>query len=127
MSPIRFELKGKRVYVAGHRGMAGSALMRRLAREGCELITADRGTLDLTDQAATERFLIEVKPDAVFLAAARVGGIHANNSYPADFIADNLAIALNVIRGSFKAKVSKLFNLGSSCIYPRLAPQPMAE
>lgn len=127
ISSVRFELKGKRVYVAGHRGMVGSALMRRLAREHCELITADRRTLDLTKQAATEHFLMQTKPDAVFLAAARVGGIHANNSYPVDFIAENMAIALNVIRGSFKAKVGKLLNLGSSCIYPRLAPQPMAE
>lgn len=127
MSPVRFDLKGKRVYVAGHRGMAGSALMRRLASEDCELITADRQTLDLTDQAATERFLAQTRPHAVFLAAARVGGIHANNTYPADFIADNLAIALNVIRGSFNNGVGKLLNLGSSCIYPKLAPQPMAE
>jgi GDP-L-fucose synthase len=127
MGSVLFELKGKRVYVAGHRGMAGSALLRRLDREGCELITADRRTLDLTDQAATERFLAQTRPDAVFLAAARVGGIHANSAYPADFIADNLAIALNVIRGSFKAGVGKLLNLGSSCIYPKLAPQPMTE
>lgn len=127
MSPVRFDLKGKRVYVAGHRGMAGSALMRRLASEDCELITADRQTLDLTDQAATERFLAQTRPAVVFLAAARVGGIHANNTYPADFIADNLAIALNVIRGSFNNGVGKLLNLGSSCIYPKLAPQPMAE
>jgi GDP-L-fucose synthase len=107
--------------------MVGSALMRRLAQENCELVTADRRTLDLSDQGATERFLMQTRPNAVFLAAARVGGIHANSTYPADFIADNLAIALNVIRGSFKAGVGKLLNLGSSCIYPKLAPQPMVE
>jgi GDP-L-fucose synthase len=127
MSPVLFDLKGKRVYVAGHRGMVGAALMRRLQREGCELIAAERRVLDLTDAAATERFLARTRPDAVFLAAARVGGIHANSTYPADFIADNLAIALNVIRGSFKAGVGKLLNLGSSCIYPKLASQPMVE
>lgn len=127
MSPVRFDLKGKRVYVAGHKGMAGSALMRRLAREDCELVTADRCVVDLADQAATERFLAQTRPDAVFLAAARVGGIHANQVYPADFIADNMAISLNVIRGSFKAGVGKLLNLGSSCIYPKMAPQPMSE
>lgn len=127
MTPPRFDLKGKRVYVAGHKGMAGSALMRRLAREDCEILTADRATLDLTDQAATERWIADRRPDAVFLAAARVGGIYANDTYPADFLVDNLAISLNVIRASFNAGVGKLLNLGSSCIYPRLAPQPMTE
>jgi GDP-L-fucose synthase len=124
---IRFDLKGKRVYVAGHRGMAGSAILRRLASEDCEVITADRQNLDLTDQSATEHFLAQTKPDAVFLAAALVGGIHANQSYPADFIADNLAIGLNIIRGAYRAGVAKLLALGSSCIYPKLAPQPMTE
>jgi GDP-L-fucose synthase len=125
--PTLFDLKGKRVYVAGHRGMAGSAIVRRLASEGCELLTADRRTLDLTQQADTERWLADHRPDAVFLAAGHVGGIYANDSYPADFIVDNLAIGLNVIRGVHKAGVKKLLALGSSCIYPKLAAQPMTE
>lgn len=125
--PVLFDLKGKRVYVAGHRGLAGSAIVRRLDGEACEVLIADHKNLDLADQNATEAWLAVNKPDAVFLAAAHVGGIHANNSYPADFIADNLAIGLNVIRGSFKSGVKKLLSLGSSCIYPKLAPQPMTE
>ena len=125
--PPLFDLREKRVYVAGHKGMVGAAIVRRLAVEGCELVTADRQTLDLTDQTATERWLAQTKPDAVFLAAGHVGGIHANASFPADFIVDNLAIGLNVIRGSFKAGVRKLLALGSSCIYPKLAPQPISE
>ena len=125
--PLLFDLKGKRVYVAGHNGMAGSAIVRRLEREDCEILTVARQTLDLTDQAATEGWLAEHRPDAVFLAAGHVGGIHANETYPADFIVDNMAIGLNVIRGAFKAGVGKLLALGSSCIYPRLAPQPMTE
>jgi GDP-L-fucose synthase len=122
-----YELKGKRVYVAGHRGMVGSALVRRLRSEDCEIITAPREKLDLCDQAATRRFLAEVKPHAVFLAAGKVGGIHANSSFPVEFLQDNLLIAANVIEGSFKAGVEKLEFLGSSCIYPREAPQPMRE
>jgi GDP-L-fucose synthase len=122
-----FELAHGRIFVAGHRGMVGAAIVRRLAQETCEILTVDRSEVDLTRQAETERWLIEAKPDAVFLAAGKVGGIHANNSYPADFIADNLQISLNVIRGAFLAKVKKLLFLGSSCIYPKLAPQPMAE
>jgi len=127
MAPLLFDLAGKRVYVAGHRGMAGSAIVRRLAGEGCEILTADRRTLDLTQQAETERWLADNRPDAVFLAAGHVGGIYANDTFPADFIVDNLAIGLNVIRGAHKAGVKKLLALGSSCIYPKLAPQPMAE
>ena len=126
-SPLQFDIKGKRVYVAGHNGMAGSAIVRRLAREQCEILTADRGKLDLTEQSATERWLTQAKPDVVFLAAGHVGGIFANDTFPADFIVDNLAIGLNVIRGSFRAGVKKLLALGSSCIYPRLASQPMPE
>ena len=125
--PLLFELRGKRVYVAGHNGTAGSAILRRLAGEGCELLTAERAVLDLTDQTQTESWLAANKPDVVFLAAGHVGGIHANQKYPADFIADNLAIGLNVIRGSFRAGVKKLLALGSSCIYPKLAPQPIPE
>ena len=128
MSPrLLFDLNGSRAYVAGHAGVAGSAMVRRLAGEGCEILTVERRALDLTDQNATEHWLSKTKPDAVFLAAGLVGGIYANETYPADFIVDNLAIALNVIRGSAKAGVKKLLALGSSCIYPRAAPQPMAE
>jgi GDP-L-fucose synthase len=125
--PTLFELAGQRVFVAGHRGMVGAAIVRRLAQEKCEILTVDRSQVDLTRQAETERWLIAAKPDAVFLAAGKVGGIHANNTYPADFISDNLQIATNVIRGAFLAKVKKLLFLGSSCIYPKLAPQPMTE
>jgi len=125
--PSLFDLRGKRVYVAGHNGMVGSAIVRRLSSEGCEILTADRRSLDLTRQLDTERWLEQAKPDAVFLAAGLVGGIHANNAYPANFIADNLAIALNIIRGAHKFGVKKLLALGSSCIYPKLAPQPMTE
>jgi len=122
-----FDLRGKRVYVAGHRGMAGSAIIRRLALEDCKILTAPRDEVDLTRQELTEAWLSANKPDAVFLAAGLVGGIHANNNFPADFIAENTAIALNVIRGAHVAKVKKLLFLGSSCIYPKLAPQPMNE
>jgi GDP-L-fucose synthase len=122
-----FELAHRRIFVAGHRGMVGAAIVRRLAQEKCTILTVDRTEVDLTRQAETERWLVEAKPDAVFLAAGKVGGIHANSSYPADFIADNLQISLNVIRGAFIAQVKKLVFLGSSCIYPKLAPQPMTE
>ena len=125
--PLLFELKGKRAYVAGHSGMVGSAIMRRLKSEDCEILAADRKILDLTNQRATEDWLAQMRPDAIFLAAGLVGGIHANNTYPADFIANNLAIALNVIRGAHATGVKKLLALGSSCIYPKLAPQPMTE
>src|SRR6516162_6569102 len=122
-----FELAHRRIFVAGHRGMVGAAIVRRLAQEKCTILTVVRTEVDLTRQAETERWLVEAKPDAVFLAAGKVGGIHANNSYPADFIADNLQISLNVIRGALIAQVKKLVFLGSSCIYPKLAPQPMTE
>ena len=125
--PPLFDLAGKRVYVAGHAGMAGSAIARRLTHENCEILTAGHGALDLADQTQTERWFVREMPDAVFLAAARVGGISANNSYPAAFIGDNLAIALNVIRAAHAASVKKLLFLGSSCIYPRLATQPVSE
>jgi GDP-L-fucose synthase len=125
--PLLFDLRGKRVYVAGHNGLAGSAIVWRLAGEGCEILTASRQTLDLTQQSDTERWLERMKPDAVILAAGLVGGIYANNTFPADFITDNLAIALNVIRGSYRAGVKKLLALGSSCIYPKFATQPMSE
>jgi GDP-L-fucose synthase len=124
---LLFDLRGKRVYVAGHNGLMGSAIMRRLVGEGCETLVADRKTVDLTDQQSTEDWLAQMRPDAVFLAAGLVGGIYANNTYPADFIAKNLAIALNVIRGAHMFGVKKLLALGSSCIYPKFAPQPMTE
>ena len=125
--PLLFELRGKRVYVAGHTGLAGSAIARRLASEGCEILTADRRELDLTHQDATETWIARTRPDAIFLAAARVGGIYANDAFPADFLADNLAIAVNVLRAALAAKVKKLMFLGSSCVFPRNAPQPMTE
>jgi GDP-L-fucose synthase len=107
--------------------MMGSAIVRQLANERSEILVADRQTLDLTNQQATEGWLAQMRPDVIFLAAGLVGGIYANNTYPADFIANNLAIALNVIRGAPKVGVKKLLALGSSCIYPKLAPQPMTE
>jgi len=125
-SPV-FDLKGKRVYVAGHSGLAGSAIVRRLKSENCEILTVEHAALDLTQQESTERWLLKNKPEVIFLAAARVGGIYANNTFPVDFLADNLAIALNVMRAAVTAKVQKLLFLGSSCIYPRDARQPMTE
>jgi GDP-L-fucose synthase len=125
--PLKFDLAGKRVYVAGHAGMAGAAIVRRLGRESCEILTVDRAALDLADQRQTEQWLARAEPDAVFLAAGRVGGIRANSAYPAAFIADNLAIGLNLVRAAHAAGVKKLLLLGSSCIYPQLAPQPMRE
>lgn len=122
-----YELTGKRVWVAGHRGMVGAALIRRLATEGCDLLTVSRDLLDLRDTSAVDTWLAENKPDAVFLPAAKVGGILANDTYPAEFLYDNLMIASNVIHGSFKAGVQKLLFLGSSCIYPKFARQPIAE
>src|SRR6516162_4513879 len=122
-----FDLAGKRVYVAGHNGMVGAALARRLSSESCTILTVDRAALDLTRQEQTEQWISTAKPDAVILAAAKVGGIAFNNSHPVDFLSDNLAIALNVIRASYAAGVKKLLFLGSSCIYPKLAPQPMGE
>jgi GDP-L-fucose synthase len=122
-----YDLKGKKVWVAGHRGMVGSAIVRRLASEGCEILTADRSELNLKDQAAVRAWVDRQKPDAVFVAAAKVGGILANNTYPADFLYDNLIIEANVIEASFRAGVEKLCFLGSSCIYPKFAPQPIVE
>lgn len=122
-----FDLRGKRVFVAGHRGMVGSALMRRLAGEGCELLTADRSQLDLRDQADVRAWFAEQRPTVVFLAAAKVGGIMANDCYPADFLLENLQIATNVIEAAYQYRVAKLLFLGSSCIYPRHAAQPIRE
>jgi GDP-L-fucose synthase len=125
--PLLFDLRGKRVFVTGHNGMAGSAIARRLESESCEVLTVDRHSLDLRQQEPVEAWLLEHRPDAVINAAGQVGGIFANDTYPADFLVDNLAIGLNVIRGAHKAGVKKLLALGSSCIYPRMAPQPMNE
>jgi GDP-L-fucose synthase len=122
-----YELRGKKVYVSGHAGMAGSALVRRLAAEDCTILTVDHRSVDLTNQEQTEAWMLRERPDAVFLAAGRVGGIHANNAFPASFIADNIAIALNVMRAAVSVKVQKLLFVGSSCIFPRNAPQPMTE
>lgn len=122
-----FSLEGKRVWVAGHNGMVGSALVRRLAKENCDVVTVDRKVLDLNDQASTRDWIAEAKLDAVFLAAAKAGGILANDTYPVQFLYDNLMIEANIIEGSHRAKVAKLLFLGSSCIYPKLAPQPIPE
>src|SRR6266852_3547813 len=127
MASTPFELKGKTVFVAGHRGMVGGALMRRLAREDVELLTAPRGELDLRDQAAVFEWFSGEKPQVVFLAAAKVGGIVANNTLRAEFLYDNLAIAANVIHAAHVNKAEKLMFFGSSCIYPRMAPQPLRE
>jgi GDP-L-fucose synthase len=122
-----FDLTGRRVFVAGHRGMVGSAIARRLGGIDCTVLTADRKDLDLLRQEETERFFIASKPDVLILAAAKVGGIHANSAFPAEFIYENLAIATNLVHAAFRANVRKLLFLGSSCIYPKLAPQPMVE
>ena len=126
-SSNRYELRNKRVWVAGHRGLVGSALVRRLEAENCEIVTAPRSICDLRDGTQVDHFLAEMRPQAVFLAAARVGGIHANASHPADFIYDNLAIQTNVIGAAHRYAVEKLVFLGSSCIYPKFAPQPIPE
>ena len=126
LAPL-YALAGKRVFVAGHRGMTGSAIVRRLEREDCEILTAPRNELDLMDQAVTRSWFEQNRPDAVFVAAAKVGGILANDSYPADFLYDNLMIEANVVEAAHRSGVEKLMMLGSSCIYPRLAEQPMAE
>jgi GDP-L-fucose synthase len=126
-APVIFELRGKRVYVAGHRGMVGSAIVRRLANEECQILATGRNEVDLRQPEQVDRWFAQARPHVVIAAAAKVGGIHANNSYPAEFIADNLAIALSLIRAAHEHGVEKLLFLGSSCIYPRLAPQPMTE
>ncbi len=122
-----FDLKGRRVWVAGHNGMVGSALLRRLHDSGALLLTVDRASLDLRLQPAVERWLQDFRPEAIFLAAATVGGIEANRTRPVDFLYDNLQIAANIIRGAAESGVAKLMFLGSSCFYPQLAAQPIAE
>jgi len=124
---VPFDLTNQRVFVAGHNGMAGSAIVRRLQQEHCQILTIDHRELDLTRQAATERYVTSARPDVVIIAAGRVGGIIANDTYPVEFLADNLAIELNLIRASHAVQVKKLLFLGSTCIYPKFAKQPMSE
>ena len=124
---IDFELTGKKIFVCGHNGMVGSAIVRRLANERCTILTADRSELDLGDDHAVKDWLGTAKPDAVILAAAKVGGILANDTMPVPFLLDNLRIQNAIINGAFEQGVSKFLFLGSSCIYPVLAVQPMAE
>jgi GDP-L-fucose synthase len=123
----RFDLAGQRVFVAGHRGMVGAALVRRLASENCTILTAPRAELDLTQQEQVERWMEASRPDAMFIAAAMVGGILANATYPAKFLYENLLIEANLIHAAHRNGVKKLVFLGSSCIYPKLAPQPISE
>jgi GDP-L-fucose synthase len=122
-----FSLTGKRVWVAGHRGMAGSAVARRLAEENCQILTVTRSEVDLRRQDQVEAWMAKNRPQVVVLAAAKVGGILANSMYPAEFLYDNLAIETNIIHSAYLTGVEKLLFLGSSCIYPKLCPQPMAE
>ncbi|MFP6690234.1 MAG: GDP-L-fucose synthase [Alphaproteobacteria bacterium] len=122
-----YSLNGKRVWVAGHRGLVGSALVKRLDAEQCELITVARDELDLRRQADVEDWLSQSRPEAIFVAAATVGGIQANDSRPADFLYDNMMIEANIIHGASRVGVEKLLFLGSTCIYPKFAPQPIAE
>lgn len=124
---MSFDLTGKRIWVAGHRGMVGSAVARRLATEPCEIVTAGRETVDLKRQTEVEEFLADTKIDAIVMAAAKVGGILANEQYPADFIYDNLIVEANVIEGAHRANVDRVLFLGSSCIYPKFADQPIHE
>ena len=122
-----FDLRGKRVFVAGHRGMVGSAIVRRLAAEDCEILTVARSELDLLDQAGVRRWMADHRPDAVVMAAAKVGGILANDRLPVDFLHENLVVQTNVMESAFRSEVQKLLFLGSSCIYPKFAPQPILE
>ena len=122
-----FELRSKRVWVAGHRGMVGSALVRRLAAEDCSVLTVGRDVIDMRRQVDVENWMAANKPEVVFLAAAKVGGINANNIYPAEFLYENLMIEANIIHAAYKVGVEKLVFLGSTCIYPKMASQPIAE
>jgi GDP-L-fucose synthase len=122
-----FSLEGRRIFVAGHAGMVGSAIVRRLSAQRCDVLTVSRSEVDLRDQARTRAWMLAQRPDVVVLAAARVGGILANATYPVEFLHDNLMIEANVIESAYRAGVRKLLFLGSSCIYPKHAPQPMDE
>ena len=121
-----FPLSGRRIYVAGDRGMVGQALIRRLAREDCQILTAPR-SIDLREQASVRGWFADNAPEAVIIAAARVGGIKANDSRPAEFLYDNLMIEANLIEAARQQQCAKLLFLGSSCIYPRMAPQPLGR
>lgn len=127
MIDTMFPLQGKRIWVAGHRGMVGSAVVRRLQNESCEILTAGRDVVDLLDKPRIDRWLAETRPDAIVLAAAKVGGILANDTYPVDFLYENLMISANVIHAAHQANVQRLLYLGSSCIYPKFAQQPISE
>jgi GDP-L-fucose synthase len=122
-----YDLKGKRIWVAGHRGMVGGAVVRRLEQEDCEIITAGRDVVDLVDQKAVHDWMAANKPDAIIVAAAKVGGIHANNTYPVDFLYENLMIEANIIHAAHDADVERVLFLGSSCVYPKFAEQPIHE
>ncbi len=124
---MAYDLKGRRVWVAGHRGMVGGAVVRRLATEGGEVITAGRDALDLVEQTEVRDWMAEARPDAIVLAAAKVGGIKANNDFPVDFLYQNLMIEANILNAAHQNDVGRVLFLGSSCIYPKLAPQPIAE
>ncbi len=126
-SDLAFDLRGKRIFVAGHRGMVGGAVVRRLAREDCEVLTASRAELDLVDQTAVQAWMQEMRPDAIVMAAGKVGGIKANSDYPVDFLYQNMMIVANVAEAAHRADVARFLFLGSSCIYPKLAPQPILE
>lgn len=122
-----YDLRDKKVFVAGSRGLVGGAIVRRLATENCEILTATRQEVDLRDQSAVANWMRNARPDVVFLAAAKVGGILANSTFPADFIYDNLMLQCNIINAAHECDVEKLIFLGSSCIYPKLADQPIVE
>ena len=122
-----FNIQGKRIWVAGHRGMVGSAMVRRLETENCEILTASRSELDLSNQAAVRLWVAKEKPDAIIVAAAKVGGILANSEFPADFLYENLVIETNIIEAAHRVDVNRLLFLGSSCIYPKFADQPLVE
>lgn len=124
---MHYDLKGRRIWVAGHRGMVGGAVVRRLEKEDCEIITAGRDVVDLVNQKAVHEWMASIKPDAIILAAAKVGGIHANNTYPVDFLYENLMIEANIIHAAHEADVERVLFLGSSCIYPKFAEQPIRE
>lgn len=124
---MTYDLNNKRVWVAGHRGMVGGAVVRRLTSESCDVITAGRDVVELKRQSEVEDFLRDTRPDAIILAAAKVGGILANDTRPAEFLYDNLMIEANIVQAAHEAGVDRLLFLGSSCIYPKLAPQPIPE
>jgi GDP-L-fucose synthase len=127
MKPFHYELLGKKVFVAGHRGMVGSAIVRRLSKEGCSILTVARSELDLSNEELTLQWFARNRPDVVVNAAGRVGGISANNSYPVEFLCDNLTLELNIVRACHSIGVERLLFLGSSCIYPKFANQPISE